>query len=514
MSDFTIIPYIAQSGTAWKRERELQYSAARAYSAKIAHQKRRRASSKKSGSSGSTTDPGDEQPKPQQVNVKRRKSLPDFGSACDLKPSDNQNTNPLPSLAQGKVLLESKGDEVLRVALKSLSLSRLAHETGCDETLSEANEYHMITLRHLRLALESPITAVREQTLAAILLTAHFDLLAGRGAEEVSTSLCRHYDGAIALLKIRGTTPVESEFEHHILHHLWMKLYVHCHATRRRFSQGLQDLYVDFASSTRFRDTSQSQLPSTFHWQLADFRASIADGTQTDAHQIIGEAQKRIQHVKTRWGMPDELSPREPSLAGLLQQQSQVADYLGNSHQILCKTGLFNSVSIIWMHDTILEQVERSANLDLWTANEVTELNAQSNRELESETLHVCTYAAQVLQAAKNADQLPRRHSTDARAVLSIANDPLTFEHSTDAFRRKIVNGNFEIPGVPIVGTLVWPLYTAGRASRVADTRQFCVRLLYQISHDYVVPLAARAAECVEAGLDIPEAGLAALGLA
>lgn len=512
MDDFTIIPYIAEGGSAGRRELELQYSAVRAHSARVAHQKRRKAFPKpvRAGVFKSVSDKAKSQLRPGRRS--RRKSDLDLATTSSVQ----DGTTIYAALPSQEHLdlenLDVSHGEVLEAALKSLSLAKIAHETGSDAKLAEANENHQIALRHIRLALEAPVTALKDQTLAAIRLIAHFDLVAGRDPEEVSISLTRHYDGALALLEMRSLNHIKSDFRNHILHQLWDNLHIHYHATRRRVPKGLQELYADFARSHICQGASQHAESSQGHCQLANFRASIADGTLTDPYQIVREAHLHLNHARTRWNMLENIYSHNVARDIDLGSRSQATDDRNEAYQITWKTGLLYSINVIWMHKIILDQMQIAVNKNVRVDDEMSALFQKSGIELEAEALHVCNVAMTTLLQSSEDEKIPRRWSLDATASTKIAERTTWPDQSTSTFGQRILDGGLEIPGIPAIGVLVWPLYTAGCASRVANTRQLCARLLNQTSQEYLVPLAARAAECVESGMTIEEAGLAALG--
>lgn len=96
-----------------------------------------------------------------------------------------------------------QGQDAFAKAAMSSAMAIYATEHGDRSTMRKAQEEYTVAIRNTNVALMSPTEAVKDQTLASILLLSLFETLVHEGRQTSPTNWTAHIEGAAALLFMR-----------------------------------------------------------------------------------------------------------------------------------------------------------------------------------------------------------------------------------------------------------------------------------------------------------------------
>ena len=94
------------------------------------------------------------------------------------------------------------GDNLLS-SIKAVGLAGFSNVAKAPALLVEAKKQYLSAVRHLNVALQSPVEAKKDSTLMAVMVLGIFETLVGR-SENSLIAWAAHLNGASALMKIRG----------------------------------------------------------------------------------------------------------------------------------------------------------------------------------------------------------------------------------------------------------------------------------------------------------------------
>ncbi|OAP62849.1 hypothetical protein AYL99_02076 [Fonsecaea erecta] len=375
---------------------------------------------------------------------------------------------------------------LLRGIVEAVSLASLSHETQRPEIMALARQRYSGSLVATNKALQDPQGCREDGTLASVLLLAHFETLASEdtiGVEDIalphgntryspSASWDRHVQGAVSLVSLRAKTRLDNS--------LSVRLHQHVHAVARYSSiQRRARLPAEVASSDLPIGLRRDRLDPNRRFlvvvdDFTELRACIQEGSLTDPFEIIENAKAIDAHAAlvargfpSTWAYDVVVTSRE--MDGVYKNKY----HLYPSH---FSAQLWNEVRMtrIALNEIILgyaAKARRQDSLDSEMDDLLEALRTRCVRVIEQMATEICQSTTEFLQK-------PDCPSPFWGAPLS---------------KLSIASAYF----------LIWPLFSAARASRVASEsfREFVINRLHFIAREMNIPQARKASLMLEQGI-------------
>ncbi|KIW90867.1 uncharacterized protein Z519_08650 [Cladophialophora bantiana CBS 173.52] len=376
---------------------------------------------------------------------------------------------------------------LLTNVVAAVSIASLSHETRKPALMALARQRYLRSLVETNKALQDPHACREDGTLASILLLAHFETLASEDsikAEDValahadtrcspSASWDRHIQGAVSLVALRPKPDLD--------HPLSVRLHQHVNATARYSSiQRRTRLPAEISSwgfsmgLRRDREDPNRQFMVVVD-DFTELRASIREGSLTDPFEIIANAKSIDAHTALvargfPWTWTYDVVVPSRQMDGVYKNKY----HLYPSHY---SAQLWNEVRMtrLALNEIMLGYAKKASRLDPFDGEMdelLTALRARCVRVIEQMATEICQSTTEFLQRPDCV---------------------FPFSGAQSSSKRSIASAYF----------LIWPLFSAARASRVASAsfREFVIDRLNFIARDMNIPQARKASLMLEQGI-------------
>ncbi|KIW64516.1 hypothetical protein PV04_09444 [Phialophora macrospora] len=387
-------------------------------------------------------------------------------------------------------------ESLLISAVQAVSIASLSHETRNPQLMALARKRYSHSLVKTNKALQDPGACCQDGTLASVLLLAHFETLASEdttGVSEValvqsearyspSASWDRHVQGAVSLLTLRPNPTFDSPIEFRLYQHVDAMVRYSCIQRCIRVPLELSSWKIPLRGK---RD--QADPDRRFMVVIDDFtelRASVKEGSLTDPLEII----RRASAIDAHAAIVARSFPQSWAYDTVSTSQDKMGVYQNKYHLYPNHRAaqLWNEVRMtrLALNEILLDYSDNACQRNDRDADErgkpLFPLRARYLRVVEQMATEICQSTTQFLC----------RPRSGTSATLPIG----------------IVSPSPKTPPASVY-FLIWPLFTAAGASRVASKSliAFAIDRLHFIQRAMNIPQARKAAIMLEQGILIEE---------
>lgn len=394
----------------------------------------------------------------------------------------------------------SSPESLLSTVIKAVALASLSHEIRRPELMALARRQYSHGLVETNRALQSAELSRQDGTLASILLLAHFEMLAADdtifNSESASISLdftpsttwSRHVDGAVALVALRPRPQSHSVVSQRLNGHVNATARYSCIQRRVRIPEELSALGPPKRMRQNHNDPNQRFMMAVD--DFTELRAQIHEGSLTDPVEIIEQAQHidgQIawvgRSISSSWAFDVITTAPGIEREGVYKNKY----HLYSNHHT---AQLWNELRMtrLALHETMYHYAGEVSHRDTVSRNnddddiavDWTLERTRYTRTIERLATDICQSTTQFLQ--KPAPVLAGTSSSSPSSSPSPPTQTMT-----------VASAYF----------LIWPLFSAARASMLADPaiRTFAIDRLRFIEREMNIPPARKAAVMLERGV-------------
>jgi Fungal specific transcription factor domain len=358
-------------------------------------------------------------------------------------------------------------NSILFPNIQAAALATFSQELGRPDMMMIARQRYSLALKNTNNALQSVETAIRDETLASVLLLGLFETFV-HDNEQKPDNWSTHASGALHLLTLRGPQQFESSLGVELFKQIGSNIRANCVQRRLRIPTELRSLNEVYSRSTNSYDTSLrfASLVEAF----TDLRASIDEGSITEPTDISDWARDVDNQARDMaLEMPDSMS------FYVVHTARPDAAIFGSTYHIYPN----HHVAQLW---NTIRMTRVMLNNMIWEQNARTDTDRLLNPTDEPTAPRKDAQTAVSQMASEICGSVPQS--------LDYAPCEATFHPTTVASRY----------------FLIWPLFVAGACQLCSPTmREWIIGRLKYIEVQMKIPQAGRVAEKVRRGDDLDD---------
>jgi hypothetical protein len=377
-------------------------------------------------------------------------------------------------------------------AVQAVAIASLSNETRNPELMALARKKYSHSLVETNKALRDPRACCQDGTVASILLLAHFETLASEdttGVSDValahgearyspSASWDRHLQGAVSLLTLRPKPKFDRPIEFKLYQHVDAMVRYSCIQRCIRVPLELSSWHIPFGAKRDQADPNRRFMVVVD--DFTELRSSIKEGSLTDPQEII----RRGSAIDANAALVARSFPQSWVYDTVVTSQDKKGVYKNKYHLYPNHRAaqLWNEVRMtrLALNEILLGYSEDACQSNDEGADEggkdLFSLRARYLRVVEQMATEICQSTTQFLCR-------PRSGTSPVQPI-------------------DIVSSSATPPAASVY-FLIWPLFTAAGASRVASKSliAFAIERLHFIEREINIPQAGKAAIMLEQGI-------------